>query len=89
MIHRAEITGMVAKGSSSIYYIFGDESSDDFSGEFKLFIPPAAGEQPPPSKNRGTTVAIFDDMGRGSTDNVSTVNKHHLCALVLCAGRWE
>jgi hypothetical protein len=71
LIHRAEITGILGMSSSSIFYIFGDEQSDNFSGEFTLFIPPAAGEQPPASKNRGTTVAFFDDMGRGSTDDVS------------------
>ena len=62
---------MVELAGSSIYYTFGDEATADMSAEFVLFLPPLAGQQPPVSKKRGTSIVIFDDMGRGTTDDVS------------------
>lgn len=37
--------------------------------EYVLNVPPTAGIQPP---NRGTRVVLFDDLGRGSSDNTYT-----------------
>jgi len=53
--------------------VFGDEHTNDFSEEFRFFVPPAAGQQP---KNRGTRVILFDDLGRGSTDSTYTWNEY-------------
>ena len=70
-------------GGSTLHYIFGDELSGGFSAEFSLFVPPARGRQPPPSKGRGTTLVLYDDLGRGTTDDVSA----WLCLLACLLGR--
>lgn len=68
LIHQANFEGMVELSSELVYYIFGDEETNDYSSEYILHVPPAAGSQPPSSKNRGTRVVLFDDLGRGSMD---------------------
>ncbi len=55
---------------ATVYYIFGNESGP-FSAEFVMFVPPAPGSRPPPAKRRGTTLVLYDDLGRGTTDDVS------------------
>lgn len=79
LIHKAYFTGMKALASENIYYIFGDEATNDYSKEFKLHVPPLAGTQP---KDRPTTVILFDDLGRGSTDNTFTWNEY-VCFVLL------
>jgi hypothetical protein len=69
LVHIALFEGMEALASQQVYYIFGDESTDDFSKEYKLYVPPLPGQQPP---DRGTRVALYDDLGRGSTDDTYT-----------------
>ena len=49
LIHTANFTGIVDAGLSSkmIYYIFGDESTGDFSLQQTFHVPPLPGTQPP------------------------------------------
>lgn len=76
LIHTSQFVGMKALANSNIYYIFGDELTNDFSKEFKLHIPPLPGTQPP---SRPTTVILFGDLGRGSTDEAATWNNIGCC----------
>ncbi len=62
---------MKALASTKIYYVFGDESTADFSDEFVFYSPPLPGFQPP---SRPTTVVLFDDLGRGTNDDSFTWN---------------
>jgi hypothetical protein len=77
-IHSANVTGMRALSAQQIYYKFGDDDTADFSEEFVFLVPPRAGMQPP---NRPTTVILFDDFGRGSTDDTFTWNEYGRPAL--------
>lgn len=72
LIHHANMTGMYALANTKIYYIYGDEATSDYSNETEFYVPPAAGQQPPAYKNRGTRVIIYDDFGRGSNDDAFT-----------------
>lgn len=65
LIHTADMVGMKKLANKKIYYVFGDEDTNDFSGEFVFNAPPLPGTQPP---NRPTRVIMYDDLGRGSTD---------------------
>lgn len=79
LIHTAHFTGLVDMhlSNTNVSYVFGDAATDDFSDEFQLFIPPLAGTQPP---NRPTTVALFADLGVGSSDNsYDTTGEKLLC----------
>lgn len=69
LIHTAPIQGMLALANTRIYYIFGDANTNDFSKEYIFQVPPAPGTQPP---KRGTTLILFDDFGRGSSDMAFT-----------------
>lgn len=69
LIHTAEVKGMLALANTRIYYIFGDANTNDFSQEYVFQVPPAPGTQP---DKRGTSVILFDDFGRGSTDMAFT-----------------
>jgi hypothetical protein len=62
LIHTANFTGMLALSTQKLFYIFGDEHTNDFSKEYTFFVPPAPGKQP---ENRGTRLIIYDDLGRG------------------------
>jgi acid phosphatase type 7 len=62
-----------ALGSNYVYYKFGDNSTDKWSGEFTFRIPPAAGTQP---NDRPTRIVLYDDMGRGSLDQSYTWNEY-------------
>jgi hypothetical protein len=64
-INTAYFEGVAALANTPIYYIFGDAATDTWSKEYKLFLPPLPGTQP---HTRPTTVVLFDDLGRGSTD---------------------
>jgi hypothetical protein len=68
LIHAVNLTGILDLNldSKPINYIFGDEATNDFSQEIYFLVPPRAGRQPP---NRPTTVAVFGDLGVGSTDS--------------------
>jgi hypothetical protein len=83
MIHTASFVGLqdLQLSGRNISYIFGDAATNDFSGEFTLFVPPLAGTQP---RNRPTTVALYGDMGVGSSDNsYDTTGKHTLVTVML------
>ena len=57
-----------------VYYIFGDDASNDWSREFRFKVPP------PPGRQRGgrpTTVILYDDLGRGSLDQSYTWYIHN------------
>lgn len=73
LIHSANLVGMTVLANQKIYYIFGDEKTNDFSTEKTFFVPPVPGSNPP---DRGTTVILFDDLGRGSTDMTYTWNEY-------------
>jgi acid phosphatase type 7 len=73
LIHTASFVGMKALSSSKVYYIFGDDITDDYSKEYVLTVPPLPGTQP---DTRPTTVILYDDLGRGSTDNTYTWNEY-------------
>lgn len=76
LIHHANITNMLSLANLNIYYVFGDENTSDYSREYKFYVPPSAGTQPPASKNRGTRAIIFDDFGRGGLDMAYTWNHY-------------
>ncbi len=65
LIHAANLTGILNLDQTTIHYIFGDNATNDFSADVTFFVPPRAGLQP---LTRPTTVAVFGDLGVGSTD---------------------
>lgn len=69
LIHQANFSGMVELAGTTIYYIFGDEDTNNFSNEYTFFVPPLAGQK---SNKRGTRLILYDDLGRGSTDMTYT-----------------
>ncbi len=70
LIHTSNFTGITSlPKDSKIYYIFGDEDMNTFSSEYVFYVPPTAGEQP---SDRPTTIILYDDLGRGSTDDTYT-----------------
>jgi hypothetical protein len=69
LIHTANFTGVAALSNTKIYYIFGDEASNTWSKEYVFHCPPLAGTQPP---TRPTRVILYDDFGRGTTDDTFT-----------------
>ena len=71
LIHSAYLEGMKNLANEKLYYIFGDEITNDYSEEFTFFPPQLPGEQPP---NRPTKLILYDDLGRGSTDDTYTWN---------------
>lgn len=73
LVHTANFDGMLALSSKKVYYRFGDEATSDYSQEFVLQVPPRAGTQP---EGRPTTVILFDDLGRGTTDMTYTWNEY-------------
>ena len=44
LIHTAPLTGMMALANTKLYYIFGDEATNDYSDEFVFNVPPLPGE---------------------------------------------
>lgn len=68
-INTAYFEGVAALANTPIYYIFGDDATNTWSKEYKLYLPPVPGTNPP---TRPTTVVLFDDLGRGSTDMTYT-----------------
>lgn len=73
LIHTAPLHGMIECANENIYYIFGDAATDDWSEEHSFHCPPLAGTQP---STRPTRVILYDDMGRGSTDDTYTWNEY-------------
>jgi hypothetical protein len=65
LIHTGLFKGMKSLANSRLYYVFGDEETDDYSDEHVFQVPPLPGTQPP---TRPTTAILYDDMGRGSND---------------------
>ena len=72
-IHTATFLNVRNMSVEYIYYIFGDSDSETWSQEYKFRIPPMIGQQPP---DRGTTIILFDDLGRGSLDHSYTWNEY-------------
>ena len=72
-IHTASFVGAAALANNMVYYMVGDQVTDTWSKEYNLFLPPLPGTQPP---SRPTTVILFDDLGRGSTDQSYTWNEY-------------
>ena len=69
-INYADMSGMDALAGTKIYYTFGDAASDTWSSRnWEFYIPPANGTQP---TGRGTSLVLFDDLGRGSNDDAFT-----------------
>ena len=73
MIHTAYLKGMLAIGNDQIYYTFGDADTNDFSKEYVFHVPPVRGAQP---RSRPTRVILYDDLGRGSSDDSFTWNEY-------------
>ena len=73
MIHTAYLKGMVAMSNRKIYYTFGDANTNDFSREYVFNVPPVRGSQP---RTRPTRVILYDDLGRGSSDDSYTWNEY-------------
>ena len=73
LIHTARLHGMAALAGRTVYYTFGDDNSYDFSREHSFTVPPLPGTQPP---GRPTTVILYDDMGRGSSDDSFTWHEY-------------
>lgn len=71
--HVAHLQGMKALANQKVYYSFGDKSTEDYSSEYVLQVPPIAGTQPP---SRPTTAILYDDLGRGSLDMTYTWNEY-------------
>lgn len=75
-IYLADMFGINQHANQRIYYIFGDEESatgTPFSPEHAFLVPPLPGTQPP---DRGTRVILYDDLGRGSTDDTYTWSEY-------------
>ena len=72
-IHTATFANVRNISATYIYYIFGDESSQTWSKEYRLRLPPVAGQQP---VDRSTTIILYDDLGRGSLDQSFTWNEY-------------
>jgi hypothetical protein len=62
LIHTAPFVGMLEHAMQDLYYVFGDDDTQDYSEEFSLHVPPQSGVQPA----RPTTIILFADLGRGS-----------------------
>ena len=73
LVHKANFTGMKGLANQDIYYRFGDSQYGVYSVEYIFHVPPRPGQQPP---SRPTTVVLFDDLGRGSTDDTYTWNEY-------------
>lgn len=85
LIHTAPLQGMAALATRRIYYIFGDAATSDFAGEHVLLVPPQPGVNVNPQQQqqlqRPTTVVLFCDLGRGSSDDTFTWNEYGRPAL--------
>lgn len=73
LIHTAALIGMQNLANQRLYYVFGDDATNDYSKEYIFQVPPLAGTQP---KNRPTRVIIYDDLGRGTLDESYTWNEY-------------
>lgn len=62
MIHTATFTA-----SGALYYIFGDDLTNDWSEEFKFTPPPAPGVL---GVDRPARIALLADMGLGSSESL-------------------
>jgi len=75
-INRADMTGLAnvsVSGSPRMYYRFGDAATNLWSQECIFNVPPMAGNQP---DGRGTRLIMYDDLGRGSTDDSYTWHEY-------------
>lgn len=71
--HKANITGLksLSISSQNLYYIFGDEETNNWSKEFIFLAPPLPGLNHP---NRSMNIVLMADLGIGSTsDSASTM----------------
>lgn len=81
LIHFANITGIVEQNlaNQKLYYIFGDNLTNDFSEEKIFFVPPSAGMSSIQRKEattnfdtyRGTQVVLMADLGVGASDSTA------------------
>lgn len=55
LIHSALMQGLDKYAAQRLYYIFGDDVTNDYSPEYTFQTPPLAGKQPP---NRPTSVCM-------------------------------
>jgi hypothetical protein len=78
-IYTAPIVGIddLNLHNSYIYYMFGDNASNTWSGEFKFLIPPKVGTNP---VSRGTRLVLMADMGVGSTGQSLETCKYRCCS---------
>lgn len=80
----ADMTGMKAAAAQKVYYIFGDDGNGGgWSNEHVFNAPPLPGQ---PSAARadgstGTRVILYDDMGRGTTDQSYTWSEYGRASL--------
>jgi hypothetical protein len=77
LIHTAQLVGMKAVAGSKLYYVFGDDATNDYSDQHTFWAPPLPGV----SKNadgtvRPTRAILYDDLGRGSSDTTYTWNEY-------------
>ncbi|KAJ1434319.1 Metallo-dependent phosphatase-like protein, partial [Ochromonadaceae sp. CCMP2298] len=76
LIHTAPMAGMKALAGEKVYYVFGDEETQDYSGEFVLHVPPLPGSVVVEGGVRPTRAILYDDLGRGSSDSTFTWNEY-------------
>lgn len=73
LIHTASLVGMAELANQKIYYSFGDDATSDYSSEHVFYPPPLPGTQP---SSTGTRIILYDDLGRGTTDDTYTWNEY-------------
>ena len=76
LIHTAPLVGMKALAGSKIYYVIGDDTSNDYSSGQEFFVPPLPGILTTESNVRPTRAILYDDLGRGSSDTTYTWNEY-------------
>ena len=71
--------------TQKVYYTFGDDGTEGGWAEEHVFMaPPLAGQESAPrgeNNDKGTRVILYDDMGRGSTDQSYTWSEYGRASL--------
>jgi hypothetical protein len=85
MVIKASMSGMAAAATRKVYYIFGDDANGGgWSHEHVFQAPPGPGQASPvrgESGSTGTRVILYDDMGRGTTDDTFTWSEYGRASL--------
>lgn len=71
-IYTANLIGMTLLPGREIYYVFGDETTGEFSEEKVFHAPPLPGQREVSADGvtyRGTQVVLMGDLGVGSSDS--------------------